>query len=228
MERVSVSYGDLPILLIAPHGVDDYNTDYIVDKIAHDMSVFSVINRGWKRSKSVDYLNDKANCNNISHIYEDVVKEEFLDPIIRIIAKIQKTLDEKIFIFNIHGCSNEVRENANDKNLDIILGCGDIESKTCENKIKNAFAYFLEKESFGVYEGKKSGKYSGSSKKNLNKLFNKLYPKENINCIQIEIVKELRETDLIDITSESLINALDEIIMFDDTTKIPPIKLKKI
>lgn len=228
MERVSISYGDLPVLLIAPHGADDYNTDYIVDKIAHDMGVFSVINRGWKRSKDVDYLRDKANCNNISHIYEDVVKEEFLDPILRMIAKIQKNLDDRVFIFNIHGCSNEVREKAKDKNLDIILGYG-CDQKTCDTKIKDSFAFLLEKESFGVYEGKKGGKYSGSSKNNLNQLFNRLYPdNENINSLQIEIVRELREFDLVDITCDSIINALDELIMIDDATKIPQIKLKSI
>lgn len=230
MERVSISYGELPILLIAPHGADDYNTDYIVDKIAHDMGAFSVVNRGWKRSKHVNYMKDEANCNDIKHIYEDVVKEEFLDPIVRIIAKIKKTLDDRIFVFNIHGCSNKIREKAQDKNLDIILGCGEknTSSQTCNSKIKSAFMHFLEKESFGVYEGKKNGKYSGSSKDNLNQIFNKLYPAENINSFQIEIVRELREIDLVDITSDSLINAIDEIIMFDDTVQIPEIKLKVI
>ena len=232
MERVSVSYGDLPVLLVAPHGVDDLNTDYIVDKIASEMGLFSVINRGWKRSQNVDYLKDKANCNDIRHLHEDVIKEEFLDPILRIVAKMQKTLDERVFIFYIHGCSNDAREKANDENLDIILGYGEgnPSSYTCKLKLKDAFTFFLEEQSFGVYQGKKGGKFSGHSRTNLNQLFKKYwYPNQKVNSMQIEIVKELRnEQELLDITCDGLISAIDELILYDDATKIPEIKCKYI
>jgi|LakMenEpi03Aug12_release.lakeMendotaPanAssembly.Ray.scaffolds.fasta_scaffold129119_3 hypothetical protein len=232
MERVSISNGELPVLLVAPHGVDDINTDYIVDKIAHEMGLFSVINRGWKRAKNFDYAKDRANCNDIRHIHQDVIKEEFLDPIIRMVARIQKTLDERVFIFYIHGCSDEVREKAEDKNLDIILGYGEGSppSHTFNLEMKNAFAYFLEKESFGVYQGKKGGLFSGYSKNNLNQLFrSSAYLNKNVNAMQLEIVNQLRtENELLDITCDGLINAIDELIMYDDATKVPDIKLKSI
>lgn len=232
MERVSVSYGDLPVLLIAPHGVDDINTDYIVDRISNEMGLFSVINRGWKRSRNVDYQNDLANCNDIRHIHEDVVKEEFLDPILRIIAKIQKNLDERVFVLNIHGCDNNVREKANDAKLDIILGCGEGNppSHSCDLKFRNAFTFFLEEQGFGVYQGKKKGKFAGYSKNNLNQLFNTLYPmKGNIHSFQLEIVNELRnDDDILGFTCEGLISAIDELILFDDATKIDEMKYKYI
>jgi hypothetical protein len=233
MERVSISYGDLPVLLVAPHGVDDINTDYIVDKISSEMGLFSVINRGWKRSPNVDYYNDKANCNDVRHIHEDVVKEEFLDPILRTVAKIQNTLDERVFILNIHGCNNNVKEKANDKKLDIILGCGEGSppSYSCSSDFKNAFTFFLQEQNFGVYQGKKGGKFSGHSKNNLNQLFNFWYPpmKGNVHSFQVEIVRELREdNDILDFTCEGLISAIDELILYDDATKIPELEFKYI
>ena len=63
MERVSTYYGDLPILLVAPHGADDLNTDFLVDKISSEMGTFAVINRGWKRDSVFNYATDRADCN---------------------------------------------------------------------------------------------------------------------------------------------------------------------
>jgi hypothetical protein len=171
MERVSVYQGEIPILLVAPHGNSDKNTDLLVEQISSEMGAFAVINRGWRRSKKYNYSYEFADCNNIEHVHQDVVKEEFLDQILRISAKIQKKIDKRVFVLNIHGCKNENREKINDQNLDIVLGYGEgyPSSYTCDLRIKNAFAYFLEKERFGIYEGKK--RLAGRSKNNLNQLF---------------------------------------------------------
>jgi hypothetical protein len=220
MERVSVRNGDLPIILVAPHGSDDKNTDYLVDKIAYEMDTFAVINRGWKRSENFDYYADRADCNNVHHVHEDVVREEFLDPIFRMTSRILKNIDNRVYIFYIHGCSNDVRIKANDQNLDLILGYGEgtPASYTCDLRIKDAFAYFLESESFGVYEGKKKSKYAGRSRNNMNQLYKMWYPNNKVHSIQIEIVKELREgEEMIQITSDGLIGAMDSLLMFDDT-----------
>lgn len=220
MERVSTYYGDLPILLVAPHGADDLNTDFLVDKISSEMGTFAVINRGWKRDSVFNYATDRADCNNVSHVHKDVVKEEFLDQIIRMVAKIQKNIDQRVYLIYIHGCSNSVRTKVKDPNLDLILGYGEGKpsSYSCDLRIKDAFAYFLERESFGVYEGKKRGKYSGRSKNNMNQLFKLWYPNNDVHSMQIEIVRELREEpEMLQITSDGIIGALDDLLLFDDT-----------
>jgi hypothetical protein len=223
MERVSIINGDMPIILVAPHGVDDINTGLIADKIASEMNAFAVINQGWKRNKDYDYFADKADCNNISHVHEDVIKEEFLDQILRMTAKILKKIDNRVYIFHIHGCGNEARIKANDQNLDLIVGYGEGSpaSYTCDLRIKDAFCYFLENESFGVYEGKKRGKYSGRSKNNMNQLYRLWYPNKHVHSMQIEIIKDLRDSDeMIQIVSDGLIGAIDDLLLFDDTTSV--------
>lgn len=220
MERISVREGDIPVIFVAPHGVDDMNTDFLVDKISLEMDAFAVINRGWKRSEHFDYFQDKADCNNFLHVHEDVVKEEFLLPIMRMVSKIKKNLDNRVFIFNIHGCSNDVRKKANDNNLDLILGYGEgsPSSYTCDLKMKDSLAYFLERENFIVYEGKKGGKYAARSQNNLNQLFRLWYPDFCVHSVQIEIVKELREDEgMLQITSDGLMGAIDDLLLFDDT-----------
>ncbi len=222
MERVSVSKGELPVVLVAPHGPDDLNTDYLVELVASEMNLFSVINRGWKKGYSVDHLNDRADCNNISHIQEDVVREEFLEPILRNVARIQRTLDERVFIINVHGGGDSVRKYVDDPELDVIVGYGhgpNTYSHTCNQKLKSAFVSFLEDEGFGVYEGKK--RYAGRAKNNLNQLFKKWYPNQYVNSLQLEIVHELRsDKQMLNLTSDALIGAIDSLIMFDDTCKI--------
>lgn len=223
MERVSIINGEIPVILVAPHGPDDINTDLIVEEVAYEIGSFAVINRGWKRSKVFDYYSDRANCNNVSHVHEDVIKEEFLDQILRMSAKIVNKIDRRAYVFYLHGCGNEVKKEANDQNLDIILGYGEgsPSSYSCDLRIKDAFSYFLENESFGVYEGKKRGKYSGRSKNNMNQLFRLWYPNKDVHSMQIEIVKELRDSEeMIQIVSDGLVAAIDDLLLFDDTTSI--------
>lgn len=230
MERVIIEEGETPVLLIAPHGVDDFNTDQIAQKVAEDFGAYAIINKGWRRSSSVDYLNDFANCNDIRHLHEDVVKEEFLDPILRITSKIKKKYQEKVFILIIHGCSDYVRNLANDSSLDLILGFGDgvPPSYSCNLKLKNAFAHYLKKEHFGVYEGMPRGTYSAKSKNNLNQLFKKWYPDNQVNSLQLEIVRELRSEEQMHLTVFGLTNAIDSLMLFDDTTTLFNEQIKKI
>lgn len=219
MERVSVTQGELPVLLISPHSQEEENTGFLVERIAQEMNLFSVVNNGWKCSKQVDYKNELANCNNINHINQDVIREEFLEPILRSVAKIQKNIDERVFVLHIHGCSDEVRNKAKDDGLDLIVGYGEgkYPSYSCDLKIKNHFLNFLEQNSFGVYEGKKS--YRGHNRNNLNQLFRHWYPKRNVHSMQIHIVEELRsDSELLEITIEGIISAIDELILLDDTS----------
>lgn len=230
-ERTSVIEGETPVLLVAPHGYDDLNTDYIAEKVAKEFGAYAVINRGWKRNLDVDHWRDFANCNDVRHLHEEVVREEFLNPILRCAAKIKKKYDEKVFMLIIHGCGDEVREVAGDPDLDLIIGSGDgyPPSHSCRSKIKNAFIHHLQNESFGVYEGKPKGKYSGRSRNNLNQLFVRWYPDERVNSLQMEIVQELRcDSELLDLTIGGLISAIDGLMLFDDTTNLSPLEMKRI
>lgn len=220
MERVTVVEGDAPILILAPHGPDDKNTDLIAERVAIESGAFAVINRGWKRSSGVDYMRDLANCNDVRHIHSDVVKEEFLEPILRLKNRIRKLYDDNVFVLILHGCSDSVRDDVGDHGLDVVLGwgAGFPPSHSCSKKFKNAFAYHLMNEGFGVYEGSPGGRYAGRSRNNLNQLFVRWYPDEYVNSIQLEIVRELRcDPDLIDPTISALSMALDYVETFDDT-----------
>lgn len=104
MERVSVIRGKAPVIVVAPHGFeqDDQNTALIAESIANEINCYAVINRGWERCLDIDVLNDKADCNNVYHCKEDVVREEFLEPIVRFKSRILYSHDEAFLIF-IHG-----------------------------------------------------------------------------------------------------------------------------
>jgi hypothetical protein len=231
MERVRVIEGETPVLLVAPHGPDDTNTDYIVESVAKELGAFAVINKGWRRSKNVDFLKDLANCNDIRHLHRDVVKEEMLHPILRFARRINRKYGEKAFVLLVRGCPDSARQSAEDERLDMIIGDGEGEnpSYTCGRKFKNAFAHYLSKYGFSVYRGKAGGKYSARSKNNLNQLFSFWYPDFNVNSLQLEIVRELRcEEELLQITVEGLISAIDNLMLFDDATALESMQIKEI
>jgi hypothetical protein len=82
-ERVTTLLGTCPVIIVAPHGhhLDDSHTCSLAMAAAEELGAFAVINNNWKRSQVVDELKGLANCNNINHCQEPVVKAEFLDPI---------------------------------------------------------------------------------------------------------------------------------------------------
>jgi hypothetical protein len=198
MERVSAIKGNNPVLVIAPHGADgdDDYTALITEVIADTIGAFAVINRGWQRAEDYDYSKEHANCNNVVHCHQDVVKGEFLDPILRFTDKIRKDHGE-VNVFIIHGVGNDIRKKANDMALDAIVGYGNGKppSYSCELTRKTAFIYIMNNSKIKTYEGKAGSQYSGKSKVNLNQLFNHWYPDDAVNSMQLEIVKELREDD---------------------------------
>lgn len=231
MERTSVIQGTTPVLLIAPHGPDDENTAEITEAVARNFGAFAVINRGWQRSSKVDQFRDLANCNDLRHLHQDVVREEFLNPILRSVARIKKRYEGKAFIFIIHGCRDHVRESSEDELLDIILGCGagNPPFYSCRTRTKNAFIKCLQDEGFGVYEGAPGGMYAGKSKNNLNQLFVRWSPDKDIESMQIEIVKELRlDEDMLELTAEGLVAALDSFMLIDESREIEQVKVKRI
>ena len=222
MERVAALEGELPLLVIAPHGPDDHNTDIIAEKIHHEMDAYAVINYGWRRAPKVDYWQDQANCNDVRHLHEDVVKEEVLDPILRFKSRIIRDYGF-CYVFILHGVGNYIRKQAQDDKLDLIIGygAGNPPSFSCEPRIKDAFIYYAEKHGFGAYEGLSGGQFAGKAKNNLNQLFRRWYPNNRVHSMQIEIIKEFREEkDICDITAMELASIMDDLLEFDDSTDI--------
>ena len=200
MERVRTISGNTPVLIVAPHGFDgdDEKTAFIAEIVVKNLNACGVINLGWERGVSVDFMKDKADCNNVNHCHEDVVKEEFLDPIIRYKDRlIQK--NSKVCMFHIHGMSNRHRLIANDPKMDMVVGYGEgyPQSLSCDLWKKNMFIHLMEGLGVRVYEGSSGGKFSGWGKNNMNQLFRKWYFEPKVQSMQIEIVHELRSEESI-------------------------------
>lgn len=197
-ERVSVISGDAPILVVAPHGYDgdDERTALVTEYIANNFGTYAIINRGWERNDSVDYMLDKADCNNVIQCHEDVVKEEFLEPIIRFKNRILAK-HAFMYMFLIHGMANRHRIITQDHNLDMVVGfgAGSPNSFTTELWRKNAFIHFLSMAGIHAYEGAKNGPMSGWARNNMNQLFKKWYEEPDVHSMQIEIIHELRSDD---------------------------------
>lgn len=230
MERVTLAEGNTPVIILAPHGPDDKNTALIAQRAAEEFGAYAVINNGWKKSSSVDAFRDLANCNDVRHLHSEVVKEEFLEPVLRFKNRVRRRYDESAFILIIHGCSDKVRAEASDDDLDLIVGFGDglHPSHSCSLRFKDAFVYNLANEGFGVYEGAKGGRYSGHSRNNLNQIFARWYPDGYVNSLQLEIVNELRtDPELLNLTVRGIVSAIDSMMVFDDTTDFK-VETKKI
>ena len=197
MERVSViepSGVGRPAIIIAPHGADDDFTVEIAETIAKEVDCYAVINNLWKRSETVDTFNSLANCNNNSHTEQPVVYDEFMLPILKYVARIQKT-NPNVDVFIIHGMSNDIRKKAGTSEIDIVLGTGlgNPKSLTMSDSRRNLIINSLQQCSLKIFEGKEGGNYSGWIKSNLNQYFRKWAPNSNVFSVQLEIIKDLRQ-----------------------------------
>lgn len=193
MERVTIKSGQQPIVFVAPHGYDDENTGLIAYLLAKNLDCYAVINNCWERDDHVDCMKDKADCNNVSQCHEDVVREEFLDPILRYKTKILRSF-AKCYIFYIHGMS--CRHKQIDQNMHIVIGhgSGNPDSLSCSNWEMQVLYNSFEDNNFNTYIGSAGGPMSGWSKNNLNQLFRKWYPDQDVSSTQIEIMYDLRKT----------------------------------
>lgn len=216
MERVSIISGKLPIIVVAPHGYNqnDENTAIVAEQIAKNINAYGVINRGWERDNHVDYLRDKADCNNVNHCHEDVVREEFLEPILRYKNRILQTYD-MVYVYYIHGMANRHRKLAGDDSLDVVIGygAGSPNSYTCEIWQKDLFCHLLYEAGINAYEGKRGGPMSGWSRTNMNQLFRKWNFESNVCSMQIEIVHDLRNCkDMAILTAEYIASAMQDML----------------
>jgi hypothetical protein len=229
MERVSLISGKTPVIFVAPHGPNDDNTDVIAEIAAAHMNSYAVINRGFQRSDDVNVSKDQANCNNMEHCHKDVVREEFLEPIIRYKNRILKKFP-KAFLFFIHGLGNKIK--SLDKNIGYVVGTGAgyPNSFTCDKWVRDLVIYLLEaSENHKVYQGKAGGNYAGWSRKNTVQMFRKWYPDYDAQAVQVEVLFDLREdSKKATVTGQILAMVAQELTEYNDFALPDDYKIRKI
>ena len=141
MERTSIIEGNKPILIVAPHGGDDDNLAFAAENLARDFGAFAVINRGWRVAPNVDPISDLANCNDVRHLHEDVVREEFLNPIMRCVARIKRRYGGEVLVVVMKTCGDEIKNKVGEEIVDMVVGygAGNPPYHSCMMKTKNSF-----------------------------------------------------------------------------------------
>ncbi|MCK9459509.1 MAG: hypothetical protein M0R80_07715 [Proteobacteria bacterium] len=209
--RVEIRQGNNNVLLVAPHLEED-NTDFIAEYIAEQLDAHYVVNKGWERSNVVDYLNDKANCNDLDQLLgDDVVKDEFLLPIVRT-ANLVRRVSENFYVFIIHGFGAPATKN---KSPDIVLGTGGPDRLSCKEWKRDVFAYLLGQKGVDIREG--TGRFAGRARSNLNQFFKRktdLWEKDShIHSFQIEIEHQWRKDRVVArVMAEALYKSIEELL----------------
>lgn len=204
LERVSIINGTAPIIIISPHSLENKNTDIFTEHLCKLTGAHGIINRGWKRANKFNWKTEEADCNNLSHCHEDVVRQEFLDPIKRIAVKINRDCRHQflhhhilkwtttIYMFVVHGVEEDIQKSL--PGLDVIVGGGEgihQSSFSCAKSTLDLFLTILSDTGLQVYEGM-DDQYSGMHFNELNQLFIQWHPLHNVNSMKIEISPKLR------------------------------------
>lgn len=237
MERVSIRQGKNPILFVAPHGPDDTNTSIIAETAAEICDGYYVINNGFERKGNiVDVENDRANCNRIDHVIQDVVKEEFLNPIEKFTAQMRSKLQIHHFLMNyseickplifyIHGAGDHVHIEVGEK-ISVIVGYGlgkkkGNDSFTCENWRRKLFVQSYRSYSKAeVYEGL-GGSYNGRNPNNMNQFYRQYISNSLIDSMQLEFPYLSRFNKLeAEKTGLTLATVANEILNHDPTSAL--------
>jgi hypothetical protein len=226
LERVTIIDGKKPVIYVAPHGAqcDDTNTARIAEVMAETTKGYAVINRGWERHDTVDYTREKANCNNIEHCHQDVIKEEFLDPLMRFKNRILKKWSRLLIVY-LHGMSDDVQIRTGYDRMNFVVGWGNGNppSYTCQKWVKDFLIYHLAiSDNSTVGEGKVGGRYAGRAKNNMVQLFRGRYPDNEVDSIQIEIVNKIRnKKTLAEATGQVMGIVMQELLDNDENWKLP-------
>lgn len=216
--RVELREGaeDSPIILVAPHLEEDY-CDFIAELVAEKLDTYAVINKGWERADAVDFLKDRANCNDLNQLLADeVAKDEFLLPITRFATYIRRQNFINVFVFIIHGFG----ANSKDK-PDVVLGTGLPDRLSCEQWRRDIFAYNLLETGLDVREGAPNGRFAGRAWNNLNQLFKhktELWQKDSaVHSFQIEIEHAWRKSqDTARVIAEALWKSITNLVEMGD------------
>lgn len=209
MERVSIIPGDSSInmMLVVPYGADDPTTVHIAETCVEEMGCYAIINRGFERSDHVDVMTDKADCHKVSHAIEDVVREEFLDPIKntkermvnRIVRHATKNnawpnladIKDRAMILYIVGVSDTVHKVAGE-HVSMVIGCGATTfsgSVTCSDWRRDLLVYLgrdMWSDTMGsVCVADVRGAYAGKNQDNMNQFFRQHEPDKFVETMQL-------------------------------------------
>lgn len=232
MERVSIiEIGKTPVIFVAPHGatMDDINTAIIAESAAESLEGYAVINQGWQRGDDYNYNKEQADCNNVKHCLEDVVKDEFLEPIIRFKNRIRKK-HPLAYIFAIHGMSNDACTIAKDNSLSMVVGygAGNPASYTCKTWMKNLLIYQCQQHGWTTYEAKAGGPYSAWTKNNLCQFFRKWHLDLSVHAMQLEIIYDLRDSKAkAELCGECIADFIREVINYSSWDQPSSLKIKQ-
>lgn len=240
--KIRTISGNKPILLIAPHGLkdDDTNTEKLTRLMAERLNCYAVINEYYLRPRvkdpktgkmkpggPPDPKNEQFDVNNLIHI-DKRLKKEFIQPILNFKNKITAT--EEATVVLIHGMDDKNAKDANGKDLDIFIGIGLDDPKNIPLKnrltipeaqadqLKTILGDLEKPITAEIFKG--TDGYSGWDRNNLNQLFtkrNKTYLDTKVQSIQLEIKKKgFRDTkENIESTAKRLSDALAELLNLD-------------
>jgi hypothetical protein len=210
-ERVSIIRGKKPIIFIAPHGADDPHTAIVAQDAAKESGGCAIINRGFKRSTTVNVIKDRASCHRIDHITQPVVEDEFLIPLKKLIDKFASSFDniinskfywtddvkERVSIFYIYSCPDLVNQLTKDS-VGIILGYGQGKARnslTIPKWKKELFSKLYDEYDHGkVYDGKPGGQFAGRGSNNVVQYFRMFENDPLVETMQIAIPESVIST----------------------------------
>lgn len=229
--RVSVYQGKNPIIILAPHGPEERQINLIAQTAINRCNGFGIINHGWKKAQNANWRYDEADCNNITHLQQDVIKDEFLGPLLGYKSRILRKWTSA-YVFNLRGSSGRMRHLAGDQALDILLGFGDgfPPSYTCETWRKNLMLYLLKRQGLTTYAAKSGSLFSGRDTTCLTQVFrHPLYYHKDVHAMQLEIVDDLRTDDEIAyLTGECLGDCFLQILNYDTWEKPKDFKVESV
>lgn len=192
--RVSLREGREPVIFVAPHGFrgDDQWTCRIATQAARACGGYAVVNHGWERAETVDIEGSKANCNNVNHLGEDVVCEEFLGPILRFHQRCLRKHGKATFVM-IHGLGQPTCQNF--PLLDVVLGFGNGKppSYTMGEDDRRRLPRLFYDGGLIPYIGMAGGRYTGWARPNLNQYWRKWQFDPDVDSVQIEVAWKHRE-----------------------------------
>jgi len=233
--RVETKDGENPIILLCPHSPEEDFTDLIAETISEKLEAYTIVNKGWERSENVDFLHDKANCNDLNQLLtDDVARDEFLIPLIQAVSQIRSQHFINVYIFIIHGFEVPAPKDPGQRlsKPDIVLGTGLPDRPSCDLWRRDALAFYLTVRGLEVYEGKPCGRFAGWARNNLNQFFRRktdLWQKDqSVQSFQVEIEHAWRKSAATTrVVSEALWKSIEELVNLGDEKTDNKLELKQ-
>lgn len=239
-ERVSVRHGQMPVILVAPHGADEHNTDVVAKQCAEFLDAHAVVNHGFRKSSTVNTRKDLADCYRIDHLKQPVVKDEFLDALIRAKRAVSRSLSrrpggkpsDRCLIFYIHSFSGVIADDG--EMVEAIVGYGagpnpHQDQYTCDLWRRNLFVKLWRASRHydvgDIYVGKRGGRYAGRNPNSLNQYFRTPYPETFVQSMQLMLNSKLLTTrSKATIVGLNLAAIIETMVKSDSYEKQPVLK----